>query len=316
MGPWIMLACLWFHGTSIDGGEKRYGVGVDPCDNQHGPITCLRDHRVHEERASATLGTAPGADATVEAHSDHAALLVYKGRPQEAIALLEAVERQHPGSYVVAANLGTAYELAGNDAEALRWIGEGIKRNPASHDGTEWLHVKILEAKIALARDPSWLETHSVLGLDFGEDAIPTLPQQWPEGQDLPSTRKALQYQLRERLGFVKPPDPIVGALLADLGSLVAIDTVVEHAVPIYDLALTYKPVHAAALGKRRAALAELIAKRRFRDDLRYVWLPTAGVVALLALLVTLIILRRRRRKLQGLTARLAATSGSVISAS
>jgi hypothetical protein len=278
MGPWIMLACLWFHGTSIDGGEKRYGVGVDPCDNQHGPITCLRDHRVHEERASATLGTAPGADATVEAHSDHAALLVYKGRPQEAI--------------------------------------EGIKRNPASHDGTEWLHVKILEAKIALARDPSWLETHSVLGLDFGEDAIPTLPQQWPEGQDLPSTRKALQYQLRERLGFVKPPDPIVGALLADLGSLVAIDTVVEHAVPIYDLALTYKPVHAEALGKRRAALAELIEDRRFRDDLRYVWLPTAGVVALLALLVTLIILRRRRRKLQGLTARLAATSGSVISAS
>jgi tetratricopeptide (TPR) repeat protein len=316
MGPWIVLACLWFHGTSVDGGDKRYGIGVDPCDGQYGPIACIRDHRAHEERAGATLGPAPGADATVEARSDHAALLVYKGRPQEAIALLESLEQQHPGNYVVAANLGTAYELAGNDAEALRWIREGIKRNPASHAGTEWLHVKILEAKLALARDPAWLETHSVLGLDFGEDPIPTIPQQWPEGQDLQSTRKALQYQLHERLGFVKPPDPVVGSLLADLGSVVAIDTVVEHALPVYDLALAYKPVHADALRKRRAALAKLIEKRRFRDNVRYVWLPAAGVVALVAMLVTLVVLRRRRRKLQGLTAKLAATSGSVISAS
>jgi len=45
-------------------------------------------------------------------------------------------------------DLGTAYELAGKNEPALRWIREGLRRNPNSHKGTEWLHVKILEAKI------------------------------------------------------------------------------------------------------------------------------------------------------------------------
>jgi hypothetical protein len=53
----------------------------------------------------------------------------------------------------VAANLGTALELLGNKEEALHWIREGIRRNPQSHEGTEWLHAKILEAKIAAQKD-------------------------------------------------------------------------------------------------------------------------------------------------------------------
>jgi tetratricopeptide (TPR) repeat protein len=87
--------------------------------------------------------------------SDYAVALMYLGRSQEAVGLLNQLEKERPGEYFVAGNLGTAYELSGNNEEALRWIREAIRRNPASHEGTEWLHEKILEAKIAQQKEPA-----------------------------------------------------------------------------------------------------------------------------------------------------------------
>ena len=86
---------------------------------------------------------------------------------KEAIELLEELEKKSPGQYAVAANLGTAYELNGDNRKALEWIKKGVERNPESHFGTEWLHVKILEAKIAIEQNPEWLSNHSVLETDF-----------------------------------------------------------------------------------------------------------------------------------------------------
>jgi len=302
-------ACLWISGTSVHGGNE----------NGHGRsyfevIARVTDPTEHNKRKNTLLGPTPPDDAPVTVRSDHAALLVYQDRAQEAIAILEAVEKQHPGEYVVAANLGTAYELAGNNQEALRWIQEGIRRNPDAHEGTEWVHVKILEAKIARAGDPRWLETHTVLGLDFGNGIVPVLPAHLREPTDINDTTRALEYQLHERLGFVKPPEPIVGALLADLANLTAIDEIVEQALPIYDLALAYQPPHAAMLAKRRAHLAGLVESNRFWNTVKGLAI-LIGVLALCGLLVFLV-WRRRRRRPQGLTAMLAATSGSVISAS
>lgn len=34
-----------------------------------------------------------------------------------------------------------------------------------SNYGSEWLHVAILETKLAMAKDPAWLRSHSVLML-------------------------------------------------------------------------------------------------------------------------------------------------------
>src|SRR4029077_1629809 len=98
--------------------------------------------------------------------SDYAVSLVYVGKTKEAVELLQSLEKEQPGTYIVAANLGTALELLGNNEEALHWIREGIRRNPQSHEGTEWLHAKIIEAKIAQEKDPNYFKSHSVLELD------------------------------------------------------------------------------------------------------------------------------------------------------
>jgi tetratricopeptide (TPR) repeat protein len=282
-------ACIWVTGTSVDGDRKRVEGWRDD------PAAALSDHAEHQRRATLPLGPTPAEDAPWSQRSDHAALLLYRGKAQEAIAILDSIERQHPGEYVVAANLGTAHELAGDDGAALRWIREAVSRNPGAHEGTEWLHVRVLEAKRAIAADPAWLETHTVLGLDFGSAVGPVLPSRWPDGRDAEATMHALAYQLHERTGFVKPPDAVVGDLLATYADLVAIQRVIETALPLYDLALRYQPPRAAAIQQRRDGLADRASSRALRDTAR-VWGPIAGIAMLLTGAIGLIVRRRRRR--------------------
>ena len=161
--------------------------------------------------------------------SDYSVALMYLGRSKEAVELLQQLETEQPGQYFIAANLGTAYELSGNNQEALRWIKEGIHRNPDSHEGTEWLHVKILEGKIAQQKDAHHFENHSVLELlpekigyriTIGEEKLS--PKELTE---------AIQYQLAERLQFVKPPDPAVASLLFDYAAIEAATPTLSNSV-------------------------------------------------------------------------------------
>jgi tetratricopeptide (TPR) repeat protein len=170
--------------------------------------------------------------------SDYSIALMYLGRSQEAIDLLQKLEKEEPGHYFIAANLGTAFELAGNNEEALHWIAEGIQRNPKSHEGTEWLHLRILEAKIAQQKDPDYFKSHSVLDLDPRD-----INEDTPIGKDkLPPAEiaAAIQHQLTERLQFVKPPDPAVAGLLFDYAAIEAGTRTLESAKQILQMAESF----------------------------------------------------------------------------
>lgn len=148
---------------------------------------------------------------------------MYLGRAAEAVTLLKELEIQKPGEYATAANLGTAYELAGDNREALRWIEESIKRNDDAHFGTEWLHVKILEAKLKQETEPDYSTRHSVLDIDYAQ-----LGERAAELKIGGETRRtkdvifAIEHQLVERFKFVKSPDPSVASLLFDLAAIEA----------------------------------------------------------------------------------------------
>src|SRR6185295_11499697 len=160
----------------------------------------LRDHSEHDRVLAAPAPKDPGPGDNFMTWNDYAVALIRRSEASRAVGILESIERGKPGEYVVAANLGTAYELSGDLARAHQWIREGIRRNPQSHQGTEWLHLRILEARMAVAKDPDWLLRNSVTGLDFGSDAQPRRPPQWPQGtEDGEGVIAALVYQLHER---------------------------------------------------------------------------------------------------------------------
>jgi tetratricopeptide (TPR) repeat protein len=189
---------------------------------------------------------------------------VYKlldGRYEEAIALFREAERKYPGNAKVAANLGTALELKGDDEEALKWIREGVTRDASEHQGSEWLHARILTAKVALKKDPQWLLKNHVLELDFGTSDVPVAPEILPiengklKGVD--QLMRQIEYQLKERTKFVKPPDAVVSDIYSSAGDLALaggasiLDGGAEDPIHYYEGALKYGAPRAKLIQSR-----------------------------------------------------------------
>ncbi|RYG66937.1 tetratricopeptide repeat protein [bacterium] len=187
--------------------------------------------------------------------------LVHLGRLDEALDRMETVERNYPNQIATAYNLGTVYELKNDLPKAQFWIKKGVEREflaaSKNHlDGTEWLHLRILDAKIGQSGDPNFLQKHEVSGLDFGSGRVPTVPLTFPAGNGgkaltLTDVQVSLREQLHERLEFVKAPDPIMGDLLFDFANTLAVSGSMEDAAEIYQMALPFAPSR-AALAKTR----------------------------------------------------------------
>lgn len=223
--------------------------------------------------------------------SDYAVALIYLGRNAEAVDLLSHLEDEQPGHFFIAANLGTAFELSGNNTEALHWINEGIRRNPMDHKGTEWLHAKILEAKIHQEQDRNYFEKHSVLELKPGgiKDEIVV--------GDLKMSPKvladAIQYQLTERLQFVKPPDAAVASLLYDYAAIEAATRSMESAKHFLKMAADFGYPHG-----RVQALERQFDRRLTWYHVRNKGLIVLAVIAIAVLLVRFRILVISRKKI------------------
>lgn len=159
--------------------------------------------------------------------SDYGLYLVKGGKVNEALVIFESLAQAYPNEYSIIANLGTTYELSGNNKKALEYIRKGLKLNPDSHGGSEWIHVKILLAKIALDKDPDYLSNHTVLDLDAKQE----------ESEKI---RKQLYIQLQERFPFCKGPDPVMADLFIDLGDCYLHSISFEHAKGLYQIAKIY----------------------------------------------------------------------------
>lgn len=244
---WSSLACACINTVGTDRTGRRFEPNWYTGDELVTMLTSRRtpDGRRGLDQQSLRLAKEVRAAPDFGNRNDLAVNLIRQGETTAAMRLLVANERDFPGRPETAANLGTALELAGFDDIALRWIRIGIRRNAGEHLGTEWLHARILEAKIAARRDPTYFDTHSVAGVRFGDTVLPSLPAAYPPGNDGRPVgpfglNQALNYQLFERLQFVQPPDPVVANLLVDWGTLNLAGGSIEDAKAVYRLANRY----------------------------------------------------------------------------
>jgi hypothetical protein len=145
--------------------------------------------------------------------SDKGLLLILSKKYDEAIKLYLKIEKLEPNRYSTASNIGTAYELAGQNENALQWIKRAVEIDPTSHLNSEWLHVKILQAKI---KGELSYNSDFLLNTHFGSGNEPVSGLQEDE---LTALHDALYYQLNERVSFIKPKDELVAQLLFDLGN-------------------------------------------------------------------------------------------------
>ena len=146
--------------------------------------------------------------------SDKGVVMIILKQYDRAILLYLEIEKLQPNRYSTASNIGTAYELAGQNENALKWITRAIEIDSTSHDNSEWIHAKILEVKI---KGEKYLTTNYLLNTDFGDEDRPVsqLSQ-----QELMRLSNALYFQLNERVSFVEPKERVVAQLLFDLGNI------------------------------------------------------------------------------------------------
>jgi len=226
----IALPCIWITGTKYNGDSVSTGKGG----TWHLRSALKADRRPDGVKMEVELRGATN----FNDRSDYSVALMFLGRSEEAVTLLNQLEKEKPGEYFIAANLGTAYELSGNNEEALKWIKEGIHRDPTSHKGTEWLHVKILEAKIAQQKDTNYFKSHSVLELQPEKIGVEiTVGDHTYSPKEI---RDAIEYQLSERMQFVKPHDAVVASLLFDYAAIEAATETLESAEEILQMAQQY----------------------------------------------------------------------------
>lgn len=170
----------------------------------------------------------------IDAYSDYGVRLIYLGRYAEARQVFREIEQRKPGRYATAACLGTAYELLGQNDSALYWIQKAVAINPDSHEASEWLHVNILRAKIG---GEALVRSRFLTGSDFGTE---TVPRTILSEKALRRLGRAINFQLNERVSFIKPEDRIVATLLSDLGSICVLQGDTLLARDLYQMAFRY----------------------------------------------------------------------------
>jgi tetratricopeptide (TPR) repeat protein len=183
--------------------------------------------------------------------SDYAVYLMKLGLFEESKDILVALYYAHPDEYQLAANLGTAYELVGEVDSAMKYINRGMELNDDAHDGSEWVHIKVLETKKKLENDSLWLDNNTVLGLSDSQVKDTLVLHQ-------------IFIQAHERFPFTPGTDPIMASIMTDLGRCFAQTTSIEHAKAILTIARDYYGDTSAYAG---GLIKDMIALRgEFKD--------------------------------------------------
>lgn len=167
--------------------------------------------------------------------SDKGYVLIIQGKYDEALKLYLEIEKIKPNRYSTASNIGTLYELMGENQKAYEWIQKSIKINPNSHEGSEWLHLKILEAKIKKIKNPTG---EFFIGTNFGSEIVAKTNL---SDEELTKLQDAIFFQLNERISFIKPKDQIISILLFELGNIASMnENVFSETSEIFELSRKY----------------------------------------------------------------------------
>jgi hypothetical protein len=145
--------------------------------------------------------------------SDIGVVLIIQKKYDEAIKIYNNIEKSNPNRYSTASNLGTLYELIGDNVNALKWIEKSVKINPISHNSSEWIHVNILKAKV----NNLIFSSQNIINNDFGFESLPKTDL---KQENLESLRYQIYFQLNERISFIKEKDKSIAVLLFDLANI------------------------------------------------------------------------------------------------
>ena len=195
-----------------------------------------------------------------KALSNKALALMKLGNVSDAKHILVDLVQRNPKEYSMIANLGTAYELSGELDSALKYISKGLKINPTSHYGSEWIHVELLKAKIKRKKSKYYIIKNSILSDELLESKRDTTKRYWHRSRVLDQIYR----QVRTRAPFTPAPNEVIWNLLLTAGDYAQKYDTYENAF----LAFAYSRKYAYNWEQKRKSENRLKTLNKLRDQL------------------------------------------------
>jgi len=175
-------------------------------------------------------------------HANYAVNLLKLGKTALALSIFKELVKYNPDDFVICTNLGIAYELIGEPDAALLYIQQAYSNKSELQNGTEWIHINILKAKIALQGDPAWFDAHTILDPDGSAKLFEPKKAKSREWDKLLSQIKTYAFiQGITRGPFSKPPNEIFCQLILEMGDIYAENFSLEKAYSIYATAQVFQ---------------------------------------------------------------------------
>src|SRR5262249_53196410 len=140
--PTAELPAQW-RGFLLDQRILR-GIAVKPAPGAPASPARLR----YQEAAAKLEKLSQTRKLTADEMADLGALYVRLGEPGRAIALLRPAQRAHPRHFLIAANLGTAFQLQGDLPQAVLCLEQAVRLAPGKYQKAEEYHLKLVRLRL------------------------------------------------------------------------------------------------------------------------------------------------------------------------
>jgi hypothetical protein len=182
--------------------------------------------------------------------ADLGALYVRLGEPVKAVAVLRDARRAFPNHFAVAANLGTAWQLASDLSQAAEALREAVRLAPGKFLPAEEYHLKLV--RLRLKQGKAGQELDDLFGVRYVGDKPEFQPGRLAaeERKKLPQRAVAVTQQLALWL-------PADGRLLWQLAELAAAHGDVTAAAAMADGCVVQFGMTSPELRRRRQILRE-----------------------------------------------------------
>jgi hypothetical protein len=203
-------------------------IAVKPTDK----VAASPDRLKYQEALKKLEQTAAKRKLTAEELADQGALLVRLGEAGKAVEVLRAAQREHPNQFKIVANLGTAYQMAGELDQSAVTLRQAVRLSPGKWQEAEKAHLRLVQGRLKQARDNADLD--DLFGVRYVGDSGKYEPGQLAaaERKKLPEDAAAVAQQLALWL-------PADAKLLWQLGELAGVHGDVRIAAAIMDGCVT-----------------------------------------------------------------------------
>ena len=198
-----------WRGYLLDHRNLRFAAVAKPGTHPESPLR--EDYLTARAKLEAAAKTRP---LTAEETADLGALHIRLGEPQKAIDVLRPAVRTHPDHFRLIANLGTAWQLAGDLPQAAATLEEAVRLAPPKLREIETAHLKLVRLRM---REP-----RNATGLDdlFREPSPETLATAQRLALSLPADGRLLWRlgELAHARGDVRTAAAILDGCVSELG--------------------------------------------------------------------------------------------------